>query len=140
MRSIITFISVLIFSSSFAQKTDDQQIRQLLNSQLAEWNKGNIEKYMHGYWENDSLIFIGKSGPRYGYKNTLENYKKGYPDTAHMGKLSFEILQIKKLSSDHAFVVGKWNLNRSVGNVDGAFTLLFRKIKGNWVIIADHSS
>jgi ketosteroid isomerase-like protein len=109
MRSLITFISVLIFSSSFAQKTDEQQIRQLLNSQVAEWNKGNIEKYMHGYWENDSLIFIGKSGPRYGYKNTLENYKKGYPDTAHMGKLSFEILQIKKLSADHAFVVGKWN-------------------------------
>ena len=45
------------------------------------------EKFMKGYWENDSLMFIGKSGVTYGYKNTLNNYKKNYPTTADMGKL-----------------------------------------------------
>jgi ketosteroid isomerase-like protein len=136
------FIVVLLLASitAISQKSDADQIRTLLNKQIVEWNKGNIEGFMKGYWESDSLLFVGKSGPRYGYKNTLENYKKGYPDTAHMGKLSFDILNIKKISADHAFVLGRWKLKRSVGDAEGVYTLIMRKIKGRWVIIADHSS
>ena len=95
---------------------------------------------MNGYWQNDSLMFIGKSGITYGWQKTLDNYKKGYPDTASMGKLNFELLQIKRLSVNYFFVVGKWHLTRSIGDVGGAFTLLFRKVKNKWVIVADHSS
>ncbi len=95
---------------------------------------------MKGYWENDSLMFIGKSGVTYGWTNTLNNYKKGYPDTAAMGKLNFTLVQVKKLSAKYYHVTGKWFLKRSVGDVGGHYTLLFRKINGRWLIIADHSS
>jgi hypothetical protein len=37
-------------------------------------------------------------------------------------------------------VVGKWFLKRNAGDVGGHYTLTFEKIKGEWVIIADHSS
>jgi hypothetical protein len=37
-------------------------------------------------------------------------------------------------------VVGKWFLKRSVGDVGGHYSLLFRRIKGKWVIVLDHSS
>jgi ketosteroid isomerase-like protein len=95
---------------------------------------------MSGYLESDSLVFIGKSGPTYGYANTLANYKKGYPDTSYMGKLNFEIISIKALETKHYFVIGKWHLTRTVGNLNGVFTLLLRKTKDGWKIIADHSS
>jgi hypothetical protein len=95
---------------------------------------------MNAYWESDSLLFIGKSGPKYGYKTTLENYQKNYPDTAAMGKLSFDIMQIKRLSVLYFFVVGKWHLQRSIGNLEGYYTVLLKKVKGKWVIVADHSS
>ena len=95
---------------------------------------------MKGYWESDSLTFIGKSGITYGWKKILDNYKKGYPDTAAMGKLNFELVTVKRLSKDYFFVVGKWHLTRSIGNIGGAYTLLFRKIKNQWVIVTDHSS
>ena len=95
---------------------------------------------MKGYWENDSLMFIGKSGVTYGYKNTLENYKKNYPDTAAMGKLTFTLIQVKRLSPEYYHVTGKWHLKRTIGDIGGHYTLLFRKIKGQWVIISDHSS
>ena len=95
---------------------------------------------MYGYWQSDSLLFIGKSGPKYGYATTLNNYKKGYPDTASMGKLHFDLLQLKRLSPVYYFVVGKWSLQRTAGDLQGYFTLLFRKIKNRWVIMADHSS
>ena len=140
MKNFIVVIAILLSAHSFAQQKDEVLIKNLLNKQTSEWNKGNLEGFMNGYWESDSLLFVGKTGPRYGYKNTLENYKKGYPDTAHMGKLSFDILSIKKLSADHAFVLGKWHLKRSVGDADGVYTLILKKIKGRWVIISDHSS
>jgi ketosteroid isomerase-like protein len=125
---------------SFAQSKDEQAIRAVLQKQTEAWNRGDIKNFMNGYWENDSLLFIGKSGPKYGWETTLKNYEKGYPDTASMGKLAFTILQISKLSAEYYFVVGKWQLFRSIGDVGGHYTLLFRKIKNKWVIVADHSS
>lgn len=128
------------FSISFAQSQDETAIRSEIERQRLAWNKGDIESFMATYWQNDSLMFIGKSGVTYGWKNTLDNYKKGYPDTAAMGKLDFNILQVKPLSDTCFFVVGKWHLTRSIGNAGGHFTLLFRKIHNKWVIVADHSS
>ncbi|MDB5230407.1 MAG: hypothetical protein JWN76_1212 [Chitinophagaceae bacterium] len=137
---IFTFLTLLIAVSASTQNSDEQKIREILSTQTKAWNKGQIENFMVGYWQSDSLVFIGKNGPTYGYQKTLENYKKGYPDTSHMGQLKFTLLSLKKLSPEYYFVIGKWNLQRSVGDVGGSFTLLFRKIKGRWLIVSDHSS
>lgn len=125
---------------SFAQSGPEATIKTLLHRQTEEWNKGNLEGFMHTYWQSDSLLFIGKSGVTRGWQQTLENYKKGYPDTAAMGQLSFDILKVEKLSPDYFFVVGKWMLRRSMGNLSGHYSLLIRKINGQWKIVADHSS
>ena len=124
----------------FSQPKEERKIRELLSVQTAAWNRGDIEGFMQTYWKNDSLMFIGKSGVKWGWQETLENYKKGYPDTTAMGKLAFEILQVKKLSKKYYYVVGKWMLTRTIGNLSGHYDLLLKKIKGRWVIVADHSS
>lgn len=126
--------------SLFARKNDEPEIRSVLARQVADWNRGDIAAYMKGYWENDSLVFIGKNGPVYGYRPTLERYKKSYPDTASMGKLSFEIISLERISPTSFFAIGKWALKRSAGDVSGSWTLLFRKIHGQWKIVVDHSS
>jgi ketosteroid isomerase-like protein len=140
MKNILTILFVLSVFIGQAQSKDETTIRQIMNDQTKAWNRGDIDGFMKGYWENDSLMFIGKSGVTYGWKNTLNNYKKNYPDTVTMGKLAFDILVVKRLSSEYYQVVGKWHLKRSVGDLSGHYTLLFRKIKNKWVIIADHSS
>jgi hypothetical protein len=136
------FYLLLITALPFAAlaQRDEQAIQKVLEKQIKGWNSGNIEAYMKGYWQSDSLMFIGKNGPKWGYKTTLENYKKGYPDTAAMGKLRFDLVQLKKLSPEYYYVTGKWALKRSIGDVQGYFTLLFKKIKNSWVIVSDHSS
>lgn len=137
------FIVALIsfsFTSSFSQSKDEIAIRKVLSTQMDAWNSGNIDNFMKGYWNNDSLMFIGKSGITYGWQKTLDNYKKNYPDTAAMGKLTFNLLEFKALSPIYYFVAGKWHLQRSIGNLEGYFTLLFKKINGEWFIVADHSS
>ncbi len=134
------FIPIFFVCIVNAQAKDETTIRSLLETQRLAWNEGNIENFMEAYWKNDSLMFIGKSGVTYGWQNTMDNYKKGYPDTAAMGKLAFDIINVKRLSVLYFSVVGKWHLTRSIGDVGGHFTLLFKKIKNRWVIVSDHSS
>jgi ketosteroid isomerase-like protein len=140
IATLLIFCSSIISNHILAQDKDELVIRKILASQTEQWNKGNISAFMNGYWKSDSLLFVGKSGANFGYQKTLENYYKGYPDTAAMGKLNFDLIQVKRLSPDYYFVLGKWHLKRSIGDVGGAYTLLFRKIKGEWVIVVDHSS
>ncbi len=122
-----------------AQKADQIAIRKLLEDQTIAWNNGSIEDFMKGYWQSDSLMFVGKNGVKYGYNATLENYKRSYPDTIARGKLYFDLLQAKKLSKEYYYATGKWHLIRSIGDLEGYFTLLLKKMKNNWVIISDHS-
>ena len=140
MRSVVIIILFAFSNQLSAQSKNEKEIRNILATQTAAWNNGDINQFMQGYWENDSLMFIGKSGVTYGWANTLKNYQKGYPDTAAMGKLHFDLIQLKKLSKKYYHVTGKWFLKRSIGDVGGHFTLLFQKINRRWVIIADHSS
>lgn len=130
----------LLGEVTLAQSRNERAIRTMLAAQVTEWNKGNIDGYMHGYWHNDSLVFIGSKGPRYGYDVTLKKYKEAYPDLAHMGRLTSTITRIQKLSHKYYFVVGTWALKRTAGDVGGSYTLLLKKIKGEWVVITDHSS
>jgi hypothetical protein len=124
----------------YAQRADEKAILDILDQQTVSWNKGDIESFMRGYWNHDSLMFIGKSGVTYGYANTMNNYKRNYSDTIKMGKLSFDILHVKRLSPEYYFVVGKWTLKRTIGDLGGHYTLIFRKIKNRWMIVSDHSS
>jgi ketosteroid isomerase-like protein len=111
----------------------------MYNQQIA-WSNGNIDGFMQGYWKSDSLMFIGKRGPTYGWQQTFDNYKKGYPDKAAMGKLTFRIDKVELLGKRDAFVMGAWSLAREKDAPGGYFTLWFRKINGEWKIICDHTS
>ena len=137
---LVIMLSIITSTTCSAQTTDETEVRNLLAKQNAAWNRGDIDAFMVGYWENDSLMFIGKSGVTYGYKNTLKNYKKNYPDTTVMGKLTFTIIDVKQHSPEFIHVIGKYHLARTIGDASGHFTLVFKKINGRWVIISDHSS
>ncbi|GCC51840.1 DUF4440 domain-containing protein [Chryseotalea sanaruensis] len=138
MKIVILFL----FSYSFlaAQDQDFTAIRKVLAQQQQDWNSGKLESFMQGYWKSDSLKFISSRGINYGWQATLDGYKKGYPTTEAMGKLTFTIISIEKLSDESAMVIGKWHLLRTKDEPQGHFTLLWKKIDGRWVIVADHTS
>ena len=138
--TLLTLFFLVVYSISFAQAGPEKQIRKMLAEQTAAWNRGDLEAFMKGYWKNDSLLFVGKNGPTYGYTNTLNNYKKNYPNKDYMGSLQFTLLEVKPMAKQLWMVLGKWELTRNAGNVSGHYTLLFKKINGEWVIIMDHSS
>lgn len=122
------------------KQKDRDAISLVMQDQEDAWNRGDIEGFMQGYWQSDSLLFMGKSGPTYGWQKTLDNYRKGYPDKAAMGRLTFGIISVRGVGNRSAFVAGSWQLQRTAGDLAGHFTLLWEKKNGQWVIVVDHSS
>ena len=98
-----------------AQSADEQAIRAAMDQQAKDWNSGNIEAFMETYLKSDSIMFIGHNGITYGWDSTLAHYKRGYPNKAAMGTLSFELKEFKQLSPEYYFVVGKFILEREIG-------------------------
>ena len=143
VRLFLLVISIhwIVISNAQPQfKSDSSTITQSLFIQRDCWNKGDIECFMDTYWKSDSLKFIGKDGITYGWDATISRYKKRYPDKAHMGTLSFEVLEVEYLGPKTMMLIGKWGLKREMGDVGGHFTLIWRRKAGKWVIVTDHSS
>ena len=142
MRSIsglVVAISLLVPAAALAQADPSAAIKAVLAKQVVDWNKGDLDAFMQGYWKSDSLLFVGKSAPTKGWHATLNNYKRGYPNKTAMGTLSFNILKVDILDATNAFVLGGWNV-KTDKDAGGYFTLWFRKINGEWKIVVDHTS
>jgi ketosteroid isomerase-like protein len=140
MKRIVLF-TLLFFIAGACFAQDREAIVKLLNDQRIAWNKGDIGGFMQGYWKSDSLLFVGKDAPVYGWQKTLDRYKKAYPGKAGMGELTFNILKVNILDDNNAFVLGGWGLKLENGKTPGGyFTLWFRKIDGEWKIVCDHTS
>ena len=117
-----------------------EKVLLLMEKQQLAWNRGDVEGFMEVYWVSDSLQFIGKGGVVLGWQQTLARYKKNYPNQEAMGVLTFTTVSVKKIAGDHIFLIGKWILKRKEDSPSGYFSLLWKKINGQWVIVADHSS
>ena len=144
-KLIILFIFLLSLNGYAQEKTSNyktskKEITTMMLQQASDWSNGDIEAFMKGYIKSDSLKFVGSNGLTYGWKNTLENYKKGYPTAAHTGTLTFNLLEFDQLANDVFLVIGEFHLKRTVGDTDGMFTIILKRIDGEWKIIADHSS
>ena len=145
MKSLkISFLCLFLgWTSIQAQSLNEADVEAIYivtAQQTASWNMGDIPGFMKGYWRSDSLVFVGSKGPTYGWQATLDNYLKSYPTPEKMGKLRFDIIRLVALENNHAFMIGKWMLDRKEKDLEGHFSLIWRKINGQWVIVADHSS
>ena len=139
-KILISCFLLLISCLSLYAQDDKQAILNVLETQRIAWNNGDIEGFMQGYWKSDSLMFVGKAAPVYGWQGTLARYKKVYPDKSAMGTLTFTVLKVELLDNSNAFMLGAWNLKREKDAPGGYFTLWFRKINGVWLIVVDHTS
>ncbi|MDI1240444.1 MAG: DUF4440 domain-containing protein [bacterium] len=140
VQTFIFLAGISSFAQSEVQKTriaDD--IRAVMNKQAADWNRGDIPAFMEGYWKSEQLTFVSSRVTK-GWQQTLDNYKKSYPDRTAMGALTFSDLEITVVSKDAVVVLGSWSLKREKDNPGGKFTLIFRKFKEGWRIVHDHTS
>lgn len=125
---------------SAAGEAAKSAIAAMLAEQAAAWNKADIEKFMDYYWRSDELTFSSSGKTTRGWQPTKENYQRRYPTPEKMGQLDFDQLETTLLGDSAAMVLGRWHLTRTEGNVEGNFSLVLRRINGQWRIVHDHTS
>ncbi|MBC2844256.1 YybH family protein [Winogradskyella flava] len=146
MKYTYLFLFVILVSCGSMPKTyqntfeaDKAHIIKVMKAQEIAWNNHDLEGFMQGYWKSDSLKFYGSNGLTLGWDNTLANYKRGYPTKAESGSLNFVINDVSKIEKGNYWVMGEYHLKREIGDADGVFIIIFKKINGTWKIIADMS-
>ena len=140
---LMQMIGLLLFSTIILAQDnnkDFEQIKLIFFQQEEDWNRGDIDAFMKAYWNSEELQFGGANGITRGWKQTLENYKRGYPDKETMGKLSFLIKDMTQHSEDVVSLTGSWVLERENDRPCGHFLLIWRRIDGEWKIVVDHTS
>ena len=142
IKALLIFITTVLLCSCTSKNTiaqDKKEIMFILNQQEKDWNNNDLKGFMDGYWKSDSLHFYSSKKLKSGWETTLNSYLKSYPDRSYSGTLKFTIAKISPITSDSYFVMGEYNLRREVGNATGTFMIIFKRIHGEWKIIADSS-
>lgn len=146
MKRVIQILALCsIAMSAFAAETNaTSAARALLSTQRDAWNRADIDAFMKGYWRSEDIRFASGDAFKYGWQATLNGYKKAYPDSAAMGKLDFDLVEVRELNPVLVYVFGKWHLTRTDEAKDnaphGLFTLIVERKNGAWVITRDHTS
>jgi uncharacterized protein (TIGR02246 family) len=146
MYKITLFLMMLTLGLSRGQaqevlsNQDSIAIVSRLFEQQVAWNDGDIDRFMATYWPDMQLTFVSGGGVESGWKAVKDNYYRRYPDRSAMGKLTFKVLQLRKSDAQSALLIGTYHLSRDIGDLQGVFTLIWRKLKNKWVIIHDHTT
>ena len=141
--SISVIFLIITSTNSYSQtlkEKDSLKILNVLEQQRIAWNDNDINEFMKGYLKSDKLVFSGSNGPVFGWNFVKDRYLKKYSTKELMGDLSFEINNLFSLSRKVSILLGKFNLQRKNEKLSGYFTLIFKKINGNWYIVSDHTS
>jgi len=149
-----------------ATRADDERaIRALMNASVADWNAGNLTRFVSVY--EDDARFVSSKGVTVGRQKVLDRYRRRYPDRAAMGTLSIDIQHLTMTFGEHvtvygnveptrpnvAIVIGRWTIRRKGGEVLSGETLVVlrrhcfepgdssgKRGCGRWLIMEDHSS
>ncbi len=134
-------ILLLVLAAGTAQaQTPSEAILAVLRDAEAGWNEGDLERYMHSYWQSEQLRFAGGASVTQGWQATLDRYRLRYPDRATMGTLTFSDLEVVMLGDNAAYVFGRWELVRTEDRPHGLFTLVVRRLPEGWRVVHDHTS
>ena len=142
--AIVVFLTIVPVSAKQKRASEPkpvQEIRQVLDRQVAAWNHRDLEGFMKGYWHSPELTFYSGGTTVSGWEETLSRYRNRYQSAGkEMGMLEFSDLKIELLGPAAAFVRGRFHLKLDGSESGGLFTLTFRKFTDGWKIIHDHTS
>lgn len=117
-------------------------VRSVLDRQVADWNRGDLDGFLTGYWNSPQVVFQS-GGQRYdGFEAMRDRYRRRYRSEGRaMGRLAFSGLDVLPLGPEAALARGRWQLTMPDGSTPGGlFTVIFRKFPDGWKIVHDHTS
>lgn len=140
---VLLFVALLIIVSCSSSKLDKESIQDtilsIITRQQTAWNNHDIQGFMADYWQSEDFTFQSGDQRLYGWEKLLKRYQTSYAGEK-MGKLTFSDIQIKVLSADYAYALGRWKVEQDDTTKSGVFTIIFKLFPSGWKIIHDHSS
>ncbi|MEZ5306348.1 MAG: nuclear transport factor 2 family protein [Pyrinomonadaceae bacterium] len=138
--TMLILVATVSAQNTGKNKKIEDAVLKVITDQAAAWNRGDLEGFMEGYWKSENLRFVSGNSIAKGWQAALDRYKKGYDTREKMGVLTFSELEVTVLDKKSAYVKGRFTLERKEDKPTGLFTLIFRKIDGEWKVVHDHTS
>jgi hypothetical protein len=145
-RTFVQFLAIMTLATAFCMRaqvdTSAQAIRAVLDKQVVDWNRGDLEAFATGYKNSPDILFMGSKISR-GYAQMVATYRNNYSTKEKMGTLSFANLEVQPLDEHFATVTGNFHLERTAaggGNADGYFLLVVEKTPDGWKIVRDSTT
>ena len=146
-RRLLTMALVLTIASPFANAAApvDTAIRKVMDASVVAWSNGDLIAFMDSYEDSPGTLFVGEKGLVRGKAAIAARYAAqfGAGGPGQLGKLSFDVLEIRALGAEHALMIGRYHLQpQDAGKPEasGIFSLVFHKRAGQWRIVCDHTS
>ena len=117
-------------------------VRAVLDRQVADWNRGDLDGFLGGYWNSPKVVFQSGGNRIDGWDAMRARYRRRYQAEGRaMGRLAFSALDIEPLGPEAVLARGHWRLTLPDGTRPGGlFTVIFRKSPEGWKIVHDHTS
>lgn len=126
--------------SAHAQPAPRAAIERAMAASDAGWNAGDLDRFMALYSNSAETSYIAGTTFVRGKAAIARRYAPRFARGVDRGTLSISVLDYRQLGPDHALVVARYRLVYRNGKVDqGPTSLVFRRERGSWRIVADHS-
>jgi beta-aspartyl-peptidase (threonine type) len=133
--------AVSVWKDAVSRAEAKEQVKAVLDEQVAAWNAGTLERFMATYWQSEELVFFSGNTVTKGYKAVAERYRKNYQANGkEMGQLTFSDVEVTVLTADMALARARWKVVTTRETIDGLFTLWLRRLPEGWKIVYDHTS
>jgi beta-aspartyl-peptidase (threonine type) len=117
-------------------------VQAVLNQQVVDWNKGDLDGFLTGYWNSPQVVFMSGGNRFDGFAAMRDRYRRRYKaEGKAMGQLAFSDLDVESLGPESVLARGRFRLTMPDGTKpSGLFTLIVRKFPDGWKIVHDHTS
>ena len=139
LRPLVAVASLLGAARAGAQSPADAQIRAVLDSTAAGWNRGDLSRYLWAY--ADTATSMGSNGPERGRAAIEAQMRAGFWRTGRpLQSLHYEHVDVRMLGAAHALVTGEFVLTGGGRPArTGWFTTVWAHTADGWRMIHDHS-
>lgn len=150
MRPLATYAALALIALSAAcarpgtapapaPARDAAEIRAVLDSTAAGWNRGDLQRYLWAY--ADTATEMGPNGPEGGQGAIERIMRRGFWRTGRpLQSLRYEHVVVRPLGADYALVTGQFVLTGGERpDRTGWFTTVWTRTREGWRMIHDHS-